>query len=873
MSMGLLTLFQFLVTLSAYLLITMALPCAVLGKKLRRYRFMDRIMLYFIIGNFYVTNLVILLELLHISNYFTILIGLLVIPGIIGCRLNKYPFTDAMRSFGTFFRKLLTGSMGFKSAAHTLWEKVWGRMAKTLKRIVDSIRKDWPDWLLTVALIVMVVFVYGVRMVNDFGYTVSDIPVHLHWVNRLSENTIFAEGIYPYGMHALIYLLHTVFRIDAYVIFRVFALVQCFAIHMMALLFLRLCCKSRFAAYTGMFLYTLGSYVVPSNIIRYLSTLPQETSMIYILPTAYFAFLFFREKSSELKEAKALEEAQAQEEAKAQEEAEALEAAEALEEAQAQEEAQTLEGAEVLQTAQLADGPAELAAPEQPEVTQAPQKPKKSKRPKKPKGAKRPKGEKKRFLETPSGVALAGLAMSFSLCLSAHTYGAFIAALFCLGIAVGHIGWLIRPAYFTRLIAAALVSVMVTTVPMWIAYKMGTPIQSSFDWAVSVIAKSVPEEPKTQPQAPPAAVEDTQSEGLAGVSGEVSSSPMGDMEVSPVREPGLLEKAGQLLEEGKQFGSDLWDGTGRQLESYVLGFSFKPSVVFGTYIRWSITLRVMMILLVVAGIGLLLFRRTRLYGAMLLSTGVFAILLSVVIAASELGLPVLMDEERASIFYSYILIVVVGLAVDVCLFLLGSLLGKRWNKDVLSFAAVTLLVIFMWQEGDVRASLAGDGLETNEAITCLTNIIATEKDNTWTIFSANDETQMVYGHGYHYELSTFLEEISWPDREPVTVPTPTVYFFIEKIPLDYVGYYWGSGQSVSSAGAQNPVPEALGYGVYVGEKRWIIMSHMYYWAQEFQRMYPHEMSVYMETDRFICYRLEQNTYRLFDLGIDYGYNS
>ena len=52
MSMGLLTLFQFLGTLFAYLLVTMALPCAVLGKKLSRYRFMDRVLLYFLIGNF-----------------------------------------------------------------------------------------------------------------------------------------------------------------------------------------------------------------------------------------------------------------------------------------------------------------------------------------------------------------------------------------------------------------------------------------------------------------------------------------------------------------------------------------------------------------------------------------------------------------------------------------------------------------------------------------------------------------------------------------------------------------------------------------------------------------------------------------------------
>ena len=51
------------------------------------------------------------------------------------------------------------------------------------------------------------------------------------------------------------------------------------------------------------------------------------------------------------------------------------------------------------------------------------------------------------------------------------------------------------------------------------------------------------------------------------------------------------------------------------------------------------------------------------------------------------------------------------------------------------------------------------------------------------------------------------------------------------------------------------------------------MSRMYYWAQEFQRLYPNEMEVYLETDQFVCYRIEQNPYRLYNFAIDYGYNT
>ena len=61
--------------------------------------------------------------------------------------------------------------------------------------------------------------------------------------------------------------------------------------------------------------------------------------------------------------------------------------------------------------------------------------------------------------------------------------------------------------------------------------------------------------------------------------------------------------------------------------------------------------------------------------------------------------------------------------------------------------------------------------------------------------------------------------------------------------------------------------------MYKGENRWILMSRAYYWAQEFKRLYPNEVTTYLETDQFVCYRIEQNPYRLYNFAVDYGYNS
>ena len=107
----------------------------------------------------------------------------------------------------------------------------------------------------------------------------------------------------------------------------------------------------------------------------------------------------------------------------------------------------------------------------------------------------------------------------------------------------------------------------------------------------------------------------------------------------------------------------------------------------------------------------------------------------------------------------------------------------------------------------------------------------------------------------------------------LTIPTPRVYFFVEKVPLDYAVSYEKSGQRISEEGASRELCYATGLMPYQGENRWVTMSRMYYWAESFREIYPREMSVYLETDRFVCYVVEQNTYSLFNFAIDYGYNT
>lgn len=241
----------------------------------------------------------------------------------------------------------------------------------------------------------------------------------------------------------------------------------------------------------------------------------------------------------------------------------------------------------------------------------------------------------------------------------------------------------------------------------------------------------------------------------------------------------------------------------------------------------------------------------------------------------------LIDMFRRRIYFAYSLPIAISLCADAILVVLCLPLKHKFLLNGLSLLCVCLVVGNTMLTGQLRKPYVPDVLEMNEAITCMENILEMEEDYSWTIVSTSDEVQMGEGHGYHYETISFLKDMEgitdWSQMH-IRIPTPVVYIFIEKIPLnyypwDYPIYYENSGQTISREGANRPLPEIKGNEMYKGEQRWILMSRMYCWAQAFQKLYPNEMDVYLESDQFICYRIEQNVNRLYDFAIDYDYNT
>ena len=775
MSMTTLMILQFIKIFAAYTGITVFLPAVMFRRILKGRRLSEKFLMCYTFGNFYIINIVFALQLMHISNVFTLCLTTALLSVLIGCRVNRISPKALIKKNGEVFRKLLQGTMGVKEAIFRIGRKLTVSGRKTGGIFYREVVCDVLQWILTGAVLFALFWVYGRQLVLTYGYRASDIPVHLNWINQMSRGNLFVSGVYPFGFHCMIYYLHTVFRIDTYMILCLFYLVQVFFIHMVFLAMLKMLCRSKYLPYAGTLIYILGSFWARQTYSRFYSSLPQEFGMIFVIPSVYFLIRFFQI-------------------------------------------------------------------------------------------------EKERLKTKETKIILGNFALAFSLTLAIHFYGTMIAGLCCIGIAIGFCTHFLNKEYFRRIMLTGIISVFLAVLPMAIAFAGGTPMQGSLGWGLSVISGGKKTDTADQIKTENLSVQNRSLEEIAAQLQENRANQDGGTGEEVVQntteapKPSMTEKMKSVLEKIAQIPEKI-KNTWKMMAQRIWDF------VINTPTKWpSYAILAGIACLIVLGSVFCVIRNAG-YGKMLLSVGLCMGILTLLLCAGNLGLPVLMDPARCSIYYTYLLAAALTVLADGIISLLFMQGVLKICLDPISFMITVGLVVGCISQGWMKVSDFSSGYVSNGALTCLANIIKENEDKTWTIVSANDETQMGLDHGWHYETITFLrkQENLKKDTE-IIIPTKNVYFFIEKIPLDYSVTYAGSGQSISKKGASQSLPNSGGISMYQGEGRWILMSRMYYWAQAFMAKYPNDMKVYYESEDFICYVMPQNMYHQYNFAIDYGYN-
>ena len=636
--------------------------------------------------------------------------------------------------------------------------------------------------------------IYGSNGIINYGYTASDTPVHNYWINAMSDNNVFVAGVYPHGFHCIIYYMHAVFGIDTYVLLRLFTVTSALYIHLALFAFCQGVCRGAYSAYAAVFIFAAVNLLNKDCIIRYTNDLPQEYGMIFILPTVYFIFEFFKHQKICPPKIK------------------------------------------IKETALIVEG--ELAAEN-----------------------------------------LIYAAVSFSLTIAVHFYGTMIVGIFCIGIVFGFLIRIVQPRFMARIIAAFTLGVILGVLPLATAVIMGKPMQGSIGWGLSVIsgnktATGINIDTSGQNSSGTSSGGQS-SDATFGQQGEVQGDDAyndedGQKGTQSVKKLSFADKLKQKTGVVYYKFADLFGRAYRNLKNDIEAAVFPHGGDF--YLGFVfISCAVLIILGIIFGIS-----RDYDYGGRIITVAFSIIFIHMMFIAGVFGLPKLMDQNRTRIYMTYSLAVLVALDLDIVPYIISRFINLKTLYNTISLAicvvaAIRAVDVYGLREPIVYSQIGM--LESNGAVECLSNIIKENEDRTWTILSANDELRMMDKHGYHYEILDLLKDMKKNPDKRITIPTKYLYIYVEKTPLNYSVAYDKSGQKVSREGAATPLPQYGGIVSYTGRYRWVVMSKMYYWAQELQKLFPEDVSVYYEDDDFICYKLVQNTSNLYNLNIDYEYRN
>ena len=300
--------------------------------------------------------------------------------------------------------------------------------------------------------------------------------------------------------------------------------------------------------------------------------------------------------------------------------------------------------------------------------------------------------EKKNLKNRETRLILGCFALAFSLTLAIHFYGTMIAGLCCIGIAVGFCTRFLNKEYFRRIMLTGIISVFLAVLPMGIAFAGGTPLQGSLGWGLSVIngdssdTEDTSENEAAQKQAmeemAARLIENTQNSNSESVqTGEIPV-------ITEAPKHSLADKAREIPKKMK----NLREMMIRRIQEFIINSQEQ-------WCAYAVLAGIAVLILL--GLVFIILRRIT-YGEMLMSAGFCMGILTLLLCAGNLGLPVLMDPARCSIYYVYLLIVSITVLGDGLLYLIFMPRILTIPRNAVSFILTVSMAAGMIHQGLVK---------------------------------------------------------------------------------------------------------------------------------------------------------------------------
>lgn len=430
------------------------------------------------------------------------------------------------------------------------------------------------------------------------------------------------------------------------------------------------------------------------------------------------------------------------------------------------------------------------------------------------------------YIENRDKITIWLFSFAVSYTFSSHFYLTGLTAIICIAMGLAYIWPILKKKIIHILLTMAILGIIMSMLPFAVGYVLGYKFEQSINWALSVM-------------------DTNDTEDTTDNTDEVVLNPKDPSQLYQGISKGLTEVA----ELNKN-------------EMYIL------FILEGTILAMGIT-------------GLALSKR-KINFSFFLGIGIAWPVLVFLSVTSSFGISEFVESKRVIEWIFIFNTVLFAAGFEAAYRLLGLASKKEKLGHIVMIYVVGVLLYLNVSLGYFKTERPCAMNQTDQVASLCRDLYTNYEKNTWTLVSPVNERSMVINSGYHYELLDLLEELNeWDENQEIFIPTEYVFFAIEKYPVTYTIVDISKKQSLEYRVEVNPenASEDIDYSIndndrssiYQDERK-TVMSKAYYWAKDYSKKYPHEMSVYYEDEEVIIYCLKQDVYSLNNLSENYGYN-
>lgn len=280
---------------AAFSALFVLLPFVIMGLKADKEKLLYNIFASLTVGAFFIILIVFALAYLRIMTFWGFFLTLLGLTVVIFYLFYRQRTRNQIKGFVEFVYLAIKGVHKRKLVLRDFYRRLFGGLWSLIKHIFCN------PFKLACFLIGLAggVYIRGYYSVTQMGYGASDIAVHTDWIKHMLntvDGKVFANGVYPFGMHNMIAATATLFGINPITVVRFFGTVMGIYIVLALYLLLKSAFKSQAAIAIGFMFYTLSSYVTMPAFSRQSFALPQEAAMVFLFPCAVFFNEYLKEK-------------------------------------------------------------------------------------------------------------------------------------------------------------------------------------------------------------------------------------------------------------------------------------------------------------------------------------------------------------------------------------------------------------------------------------------------------------------------------------------------------------------------------------------------------------------------------------------------